>query len=428
VLLICFCSNLFNVTPENEEYGKMIKFFIPFIITLSAFSAYHDTLPKGVRTFVYKRVQTDEVLGSYDDQGQFESLDQVFSLDASLASDIDEFKATVTEMKELAPDAYDKFSIGEFKLGAKANINADAFALGWGISDRITVYSFIPYMRASVQMDLKKTQENTYQEVGNRLRSNIDCPECQSIAQAVSEDIPNVTEENFQSIIVDELGYKPLGTWEGRGFGDAEIGIIYNFYKTVTGGSAAALGAVAPTGRVDNPDILQDLSFGDGQWDVFAELGGAKSFFDGLITLNAFSRFTYQIQSEKRLRVPFAKGLAISDSTGLFTEKLGNIILGSTYAEFRVLPYLYINPGFSYEKRFSSSYESSYANANNFLADNSDLERFSYKLQLELTTIGLYKNKKFPLPGKLIFGYQNTFKGTNTPKVSQLEAEVRLFF
>ncbi len=406
----------------------MIKILIPIFFSISALSAYHDTLPKGVRTFVYKRVQTGQVLGGFDDQGKFESLDQTFKIDTSLVSDIDEFKSTVKDIQEVAPSAYEKLSVGEFKLGAKADINADAFALGLGITDRLTVYSFIPYMRASVAMDLKKTQDNTYEEVGNSLRSNIDCPECQSIAQIVSDELPNVTEENFQSIITDELGYQPLGDWEGRGFGDAELGVVYNFYKAATGGSAATLGAVAPTGRIDNPDILQDLSFGDGQWDVFAELGGAKSFFDGIVTLNAFSRFTYQIQSEKRLRIPFTQGLDISDSTGNFTEKLGNIIAATAYSEFKILPYLYINPGFSYEKKFKSSYESSYGNANNFLADNTGHEKFSYRVQLEFTTISLYQNKKFPLPGKLIFGYQNIFKGTNTPKISQVEAELRLFF
>ncbi len=406
----------------------MIKIIIPILLSLSALGAYHDTLPKGVRTFVYKRVQTGEILGGFNDQGKFESLDQSFTLDTSVVSEIDEFKSTIHDINQVAPEAYKKLSIGEFKLGAKADINADAFALGIGITDKLSVYGFIPYMRANVAMDLKKTKENTYQEVGTNLRSNIDCPECQSIAQIVSDELPDVTEENFQSIITDELGYKPLGDWQGKGFGDAELGIIYNFYRTDTGGLAATLGGVAPTGRVDNPDILQDLSFGDGQWDVFAELGGAKSFFDGFLTLNAFSRFTYQIQSEKKLRVPFAQGLNISDSSGMFTEKLGNMISATTYSEFRVLPYLYINPGFAFEKRFSSSYESSFGNANDFLAANTDLEKFSYKVQLEFTTITLYKNKKFPLPGKLIFGYQNVFKGTNTPKVSQLEAELRLFF
>src|SRR5690606_20080442 len=76
-------------------------------------------------------------------------------------------------------------------------------------------------------------------------------------------------------------------------------------------------------GRVDDPDILQDIGFGDGQTDLFAEFGGGYRLYDNIF-LNSYLRYTYQFASEKELRVPYSEDASVSDEKGTFTEKLGN--------------------------------------------------------------------------------------------------------
>ncbi len=408
----------------------MNRKYILLLITLPLITlgAYYDTLPKGVRTLVYKRVQTGTVNGSFDQSGNFQSMDQNFSIDSQTLSGVDGFASTAQDIQSVAPEAWEQLSIGKYRLGAEANIKVNALALGWGLSERLTAYGFIPYFNAQVNMEFERTGENNYQAVGTTLRSNNLCTDCQSAANAVENNLPDLGASEFQGVITQDLGYKPLGSWHGKGFGDAELGFIYRVHKKTNWGSAISLGVTAPTGRIDDPNLLQDISFGDGQWDLFAEVGGAVHFLDKFITVNSFIRYTHQFASEKKLRLGGGSGIGLSSQIGLFNQKLGNKALFSINSEFLLSKIVTITPGFQFEMKGSDSYESQYTEANIALAEASNSNKFNYRLQLELSSIELFKAKKFPLPGKFVIGYQKTFAGLNTTKLNQIDAELRLFF
>ena len=46
------------------------------------------------------------------------------------------------------------------KLGKKADVNVDVFAVGYGITDRITAYVGIPIYEARVQVDYKRQKKS----------------------------------------------------------------------------------------------------------------------------------------------------------------------------------------------------------------------------------------------------------------------------
>src|SRR5690606_15933649 len=79
--------------------------------------------------------------------------------------------------------------------------------------------------------------------------------------------IPGATGSLMQSVVVNTFKYDEVGSWQGSGYGDLEMGAMYRLVDKGTWGMAVTSGFVAPTGRQDDPDILQDIGFGDGQWD-----------------------------------------------------------------------------------------------------------------------------------------------------------------
>lgn len=68
--------------------------------------------------------------------------------------------------------------------------------------------------------------------------------------------------------------------------GDAEVGGIYRLTDFSDRGLAIAGGFVFPTGDADDPDSLQDVSTGDGQFDAFVESMAGISFLDDSLQLD----------------------------------------------------------------------------------------------------------------------------------------------
>ena len=84
---------------------------------------------------------------------------------------------------------------------------------------------------------------------------------------------------------------------------------------------------VLPTGYRDDPDIIQDLPLGDGQYDLFVELGGGF-LLSPTFSISAVTRYNYQFKSHKNLRYttsPVGVNELGSDHYR-FKEKLGDEI------------------------------------------------------------------------------------------------------
>lgn len=202
---------------------------------------------------------------------------------------------------------------------------------------------------------------------------------------------------------------------------------MYNFLTKDTYGMMLSGGLVAPTGRVDDPDILQDVPFGDGQWDAFIELGGGYSVNNAL-TLNTFGRFTYQFASIKELRKPTSKDFKYSAESGEYTEKLGNKFLYNVNSDYGVNDWLSINSGYEFLYQQEAEYFSSSAEENEMLAYGTQSSSHHLKLAAKLHTVTLFQKKKFIAPGSIEFKANRMLTGSNTPNVDVYEIEFRMFF
>jgi hypothetical protein len=394
--------------------------------TASGWASYYETLPKGVRhirgRYIHSTVSSSfnrskaDTPYAYKIEADIQTLEQI---DDPTVSD-------VLALFEPYPEAYSKLSLGTHKLDAEASIDVNVYAAAYGITDRVTAYAGLPIYNAQVDINYKRVKGSSQADVAAALQEIYGDNWAQTLGNIV-EKVYDIDGATIQSGITNALGYDELGSWQGQGLGDIELGLMYNFYNTGDMGLLVKYGFIAPTGYVDDPDIIQDVGFGDGQWDTFIEFGGGKSLTDR-ITANAWTRFTYQFASEKTLRVPYSGDLSISDETASFNEKLGNKYLFGFDTEFIINDWINITPSFIYEYTEQAKYESSNSQANKWLAQNTQSNTQSFRIMTQFTSVDLFQQNKFLLPGFVNFSYQNTFRGQNAPKVDMYEIELGMYF
>ncbi len=376
---------------------------------LSVKASYYDVLPEGVRNFTYRYIQTGAIGGSYNSSGQFEGYNLSANINADALKGIN--SAVDTYLDSLSAADYAAFSFGTFEGKVASKVSAHAFGLGYGLTKKITIYGFIPYLMAEVDLNINRT-ENGRNSVGSTVQI---------------EDLPDVDARLIQSLFVNYYGYNPLGKWQAKDFGDAELGAMIQLKRWRGAGLLSVIGVVLPTGKKDNPDTLQDIGFGDGQWDVFLEFGGGLRY-NRWWGADSWLRYTYQSPYKKTIRMPDSFDFPVTSRIGEATIKLGDRL------QFNLQNTLYLNDQFSLsglytlDKKRIDNYTSAYAESDRYYEDQSNELSHIGRFNLGYSTVGLYKRKKFLAPLLLNFSYQNIFDGQNIPKYDRFDLEIRLFF
>lgn len=379
------------------------------IIVNNSKAAYYETLPKGVRNITYRFVQTGDITGSYSSSGNFKG----YNVNANINADsIKGINSTVdTYLNSLSPTDYANFSFGTFQGSAKTKVTAQAFGAGYGVTDRLTVYGFIPYYSARVDLQIQRTQKGQ-NNVGSAIQL---------------ENLPDVDVRLIQSLFVNYYQYQPLGTWRATAFGDTELGFMYQVKKWSNSGLLVNMGTVAPTGKVANPDILQAISFGDGQWDAFYEFGGGVDLSTDW-SVDSWMRYTYQFPYHYLIRLPDSATFPVTKKKGVAKIKYGNKYSGNFQLNYKLSDEWMTSTIYGLEYTEKADYQSSDPIADNILENDTEKVSHIGRLNLGYSTIHLYKEKRFFAPMNFNLAFQTTIGGKNVPKYARGDFEVRLFF
>jgi hypothetical protein len=200
----------------------------------------------------------------------------------SLLADVDGIPLTQTLG---LPDA---FKLGRLRFEPTQRSIGINFAAAFGITDRLTLAAFLPYMHASYTLNawiepLNGELDNT----GVKNPELITCPNGEFNLENYDQFVEFNTADRFSIedvrnlLVSDCLDYKdPIDSIEtsgdrlgtGRrsynGFKDLILGAKYQFYHARHLNLAAIGYVIAPTGKVEDPRDLFDFNFGDGQWDA----------------------------------------------------------------------------------------------------------------------------------------------------------------
>lgn len=394
-----------------------------------AFAGYYDTLPKGVRLLEYRYIQTDTVTSEFSRNKIKKDYQFDIPMDSSSLENLNTVTADIFNyLKSISPTAYEKFSFGEYRINGKGNVSVQVAGLAYGLTNRTTVYAGLPIYKGRVTLDIERTKDNNHAQVASVLQQSGNTAEAQVFADFASQ-LPDANGELLQSALVNYLGYKPIGNWNATGLGDLELGMTHRFTSWDNGGLAFTVGLIAPTGRTDDPDILQDIPFGDGQWDAFGEFGGGIIIPKLRLSLDSFFRYTYQMPSTKVLRVAEnADFPEIATEKGKFKESLGfkfDYNLLSTVSLYDwVSPYA----GYIFNYQASSKYESEYKLANQLLSQGTEAYTHSAIMGANFSTVNAFKRGKFFMPFTTDLSAQRSFDGLNTPRYTRYNVKFRFYF
>ena len=393
-------------------------------------SASYETLPAGVNTLVFKQVMTSKIESKYYANGNQGTLDLKEEFTSSRLTDISTvIDSYFKELKELSPEAYNKFSLGEFSADISAEVSAQGFGLGYGLTDRLTIYAAVPYYHIKTNVAFTQTKASNLSQVQGILLNTNPSTAMGKFVQDLTLQLPTTNAELLQSIVVNYYGYEPIGKWESDSLGDTELGFIYRLTDFNDRGLALSMGVVLPTGQEDDPNSLQDVSTGDGQYDTFLEAMAGISFFDKTLEFDLKGRYTYQKNSDQEVRAIEDVNVPLSQKSITTDQKLGDKIDLAATITFNPSYWFYANTSYLYsfvdQTRYTNIENSKIRNA---LESNTESNSHWVKVGLGINTTQAYKSKKFDIPLDVSVNAQKLLNAKNTVSYDRIDFDFKFYF
>jgi len=359
------------------------------------------TLPKGRFRARIKPIYSPKISTQYNDANTEESIVSDYAVGVTIP-----VAAAFSKQLEQAMHMTGVSYLGEFKPDMTIATLVLGTALEYGITNQLTAGFILPVVMASTQFKLGFDKSAEAQN--HPLFKNMDMVQLAEQA-AVSK------------------GYAPFENWRGIGLGDAELGVKYHALNTTQWSFAMKSGIRIPTGRVDDPDNLTDIGFGDGQWDLGATfLLDYKPLPD--LVFNLETRFTWQLPDKESLRVP---GL-----TEIFTNKkenvarnLGDHIQAAISAQYHLFKLFNLNFSYNFFAKGIDRFTSNLANLNtNGLGLDTNQLKHSLNFGSGFSTLPWFLDGQFKLPMDLGVNLELPFFGKNVIKATSFNMEYKLYF
>ena len=224
---------------------------------------------------------------------------------------------------------------------------------------------------------------------------------------------------------LEENGYKELSTFSGYGLSDVQVGGIYQLLKDKDLLLSTSFGLVLPTGKVDDPDNLGDIPFGDGQFDVFAKLSVDEPLFSGIF-FNQFIQYTYQMAGKRKVRLSTEREL-ITPDTKVARMKLGDKIDAGFSMQLEANNGMRAGLGFSYFKKWSDRFDVPKL-VQKELAKESSMEYVLGEIKIGYNTLNAVLRGDFLVPLGVSFGYQKQYYSRHYPVMDFAVIDFEMYF
>ena len=232
---------------------------------------------------------------------------------------------------------------------------------------------------------------------------------------------------------LEDNGYQRFGTWEDKGFGDVTVAVKTSIFGDATSNLRLAnlAGMVVPLGRVDDPDVLTDVAFSDGSWDIFAGLMCDQQLSSS-VYLNQFAKFTYQMETDRVMRLKTADE-AIEVEKAQLTFKPGNKIDLGASVQWESESGLELGLGYEFNRKQGDTYSASEAVAQELEKDTLT-QANNLEIKLGFSTIPAFKRKQIPVPLNVSFQYKRVIDSPllatnrNVPATQLFVLDMNLYF
>ncbi len=332
-------------------------------------------------------------------------------------------------------------TIGESVVDFELDYTILEFDFRYGVTEKLSLELKVTYWEAKNTVDA--TLDSTSANVGKNPLYNpagpfpINAPLVPlgtgvGETPLTNEDVQNLLGQGLDvngdsTVDIAGFGYERLQTWSESGFGDTQIGGKYKFHDKDAWRLAVAAGVRLPTGRTDDPDNLADVPFGTGSvaglLRFYADYRIAKNW---IFNATLFADIFLQHKEEKR--VPSSVNEPLTSKKTNVKIRPGSIFevdLQTMYqTESGWYGFLAYRGGIKGKDRVSGPAGFDYSS----LEDETDLISHIGKVGVGFSSLGLYAQKKFPLPMYAELQYRNRFAGENVFKSEYIGLTLGVFF
>ena len=397
-------------------------------LSLSGSSLYGfestKVLPEGVRNLTVKSVHTT-IGHKSNNQGGIdpiaEPLEKNLDFERVVKGEIGIKKKSLQSLM-LHEGFSPEDTLGQFSADMQGRVSVTAPILSWGITDKLTLAIAAPWYQAKMGV---KVGFNMNHENINKLKDSLkDKSQYQALTD-VSSKLNDAVGE-LQEKLRDN-GFREMRDWDGKGLGDMTIA---GKYRAIDGDSfklATINGIIAPTGRVSDPDILNDIPFGRGTWDVFSavitdEYLGKDLFF------NQYAKFTYPFKSSKEIRLATEdESIEVDKATVVY--KLGPKWEAGASVQYEPQSGLVAGLGYVVAKKLGDTYEiENNPDSRSKLQKDTHEQSQHWEAKLGYSGIPAYQRGEIPAPFSATIEYKRHIASVNSFSNDFVTVDLALFF
>jgi hypothetical protein len=319
-------------------------------------------------------------------------------------------------------------SVGNSVVSIEYEFNLFDFYIERGITDRLSVGVKVPYW--NVKNDVTAELDSSSATVGK----NPFIPGGVAPVYVPGTTVPfpgteRFTTDDVQNMLVQEYGYKRIGSWSGSGLSDIEVGARYQYLKTEKWRLAFTGGVRLPTGETDDPDDLMDYALGSGAWGLLFYFNNDYTGIKNTI-LNLTLKYDLILPDKEEVRVPedVNQPIVPIENKEEVDRDIGDIIEINASARYQFLKGSSVYLEYLYAHKFKDSVSGNKGLAYDQLEAESDRIEHVFKIGLGYSTIPLYQEKKFPVPLTVDILYRNRFAGKNALKSDYIGIGLAVFF
>ena len=429
--IYCQCLTiLVNLSTVKNILLLAVALSIPSLLNQAM--ADTEVLPAGARALVFK-LTTAEVPGSYGLSGQTQDFSVRETLGVNVIQSISpDVKKAYQQLHDLAPQAAEAISLGKIDMTPEIKVKATTFALAWGLTDRIMIAAGVPIMKGDVAVHGGFITSDSIKNAATALR-NIDGTadvknRANALAQAL-EQLPTVSGENVQSVIVNDFGYKPVGSWTGSGIGDVQLFLQAKTYDGDFYKNGAKIGSVLPTGRTKDPDNLVDIPFGNGYFSPFVESIHDFYFWKEYLVLSVTGRYEYAMPASRTYRLSPSTDFPLTSMKEDIPYKPGNVWSASAELSTKLFNSFSIASSYTIKTKAKDSISGTSPTYNySILEYKTDYQSREVEAGISYSTVDLFLKKKFAVPFKVGFSVTRVVAGRNTEQVNTSNLNFEMYF
>ncbi|NBW81019.1 hypothetical protein EBR21_04620, partial [bacterium] len=306
-----------------------------------------------------------------------------------------------------------RLNLGVLNVGGSGKLNIQYFGLALGLTGNQSIYVAAPIVDLQVKTSFSLAGTNNATQIRNEL-GELAYQELKDGLEKASQ----LTERDIKASI-EAAEYTGVDSWRYRNFADVILGYATELVpanQNLLSEGDFSLEAEAfitlPTGHVDDPDVLSDVSIGNGTIGLGLALTPKVSF--GNLSVALETNATGWLPSRQKMRIP------VSDETIVSANR-------RTTVNYKTAPSWETAAVFSgkfdwfqpqYRAMFKRHERDSISGS--ISGNYSDLMKATERIQIEhslglyFSTIELYKRNEFPIPLRLKVAANKILKGFNS--------------